>query len=119
MQKQVPKARRNSNIILWHPSGVRPPEGAPPGGRSPFTLNDHRLPSTNPPGWRKSEFVFARAQRRGFLEKGTPFIGLGSARRPLAVFPDVSGANTFDHLAFCHRQQNKAQIDRRDSAGAS
>ena len=32
MQKQAPKARRNSNIILWHPSWVRPPEGALPGG---------------------------------------------------------------------------------------
>ena len=64
MQKQVPKARRNSNIILWHPSGVRPPvpiRNREPGGHSPFTLNDHRLLSTNPPGWRKSEFVFARA----------------------------------------------------------
>ena len=64
VQKQVPKARRNSNIILWHPSGVRPPvpiRNREPGGRSPFTLNDHRLPSINPPGWRRSEFVFARA----------------------------------------------------------
>ena len=65
MQKQVPKARRNSNIILWHPSGVRAPEGTLPGGRSPFTLNDHRLPSTNPPGWRKSEFIVARALSPG------------------------------------------------------
>jgi hypothetical protein len=67
MQKQVPQARRNSNIILWHPSGVRPPvpiRNREPGGRSPFTLNDHRLLSANPPGWRKSEFVFARALSR-------------------------------------------------------
>ena len=61
MQKQVPKARRNANIIVWHPSGVRPPEGTLPGGRSPLTLNDHRLLSANPSGWRKPEFVFARA----------------------------------------------------------
>ena len=45
MQKQVPEARRNSNIILWHPSGVRPPvpirnrePGGPAGAGPPATF---------------------------------------------------------------------------------
>jgi hypothetical protein len=66
MQERIPKARRSCSIILWHPSWVRPPvpiRNREPGGRSPFTLNDHRLLSANPPGWGKSEFVLARALR--------------------------------------------------------
>ena len=71
MQEQVPKARRNADIILWHPSGVRRPvpiRNREPGGRSPFTLNDHRLLSANPRGWRESEFIFRRSATGQLLE---------------------------------------------------
>jgi hypothetical protein len=64
-KKQVPQSRRNSNIILWHPAEVRPAVGALPGGRSPSTPNDHRLPAASPSGWKKSEFVLARALTHG------------------------------------------------------
>jgi hypothetical protein len=36
---------------LWHPAGVLDHPTRSSGGRSPFALNDHRLPSANPAGW--------------------------------------------------------------------
>jgi len=80
MQKQVPKARRNSNVILWHPCGVRPPEGTLPGGRSPFTLNDHRLLSANPPGLERVGICFCAGA------KGQP------GRRPGRLALTLTGA---------------------------
>ena len=36
---------------VWHPSGVLGHPTRFSGGRSPFALNDHRLPAANPLGW--------------------------------------------------------------------
>ena len=61
--------RRDHRLLSTNPPGWGTPvpiRNREPGGRSPFTLNDHRLSrqgGTNPPGWRKSEFVFAQALR--------------------------------------------------------
>ncbi len=48
---------RNGSVQFWHPSRVRLVSRLLPGGRFPPALNDHRLPSGNPPGWAASRFV--------------------------------------------------------------
>lgn len=58
---------RRGGAILTSFSGTPPgcfrQQGALSGGRSPSAANDHRLPSVNPSGWERTEFILARALR--------------------------------------------------------
>ena len=62
---------------FWHPAGVLDHPTRSSGGRSPFALNDHRLPSTNPAGWAPPVSSAENVQtpgagRRAGLRPGAP-----------------------------------------------
>ena len=57
---------------FWHPSGMRKVVACVSGGRSPFALNDDRLPSSNPAGldWLSNRGFENRTLARAGMDRG-------------------------------------------------
>ena len=59
---------------VWHPSGVHEPKTRFPVVVPPLAPNDHRLPSTNPPGWPRPKSSAENVTTPGRARRDAPYL---------------------------------------------